>query len=249
MDLNLAGKVALVTGGCSGIGRAIACALLEAGCEVHIGDLDPKAGCDCPEFDSDNAQQLRLDVTDAAAVQDAVDAIVAQGGRLDILVNCAGILKTKPLVESSIADWDDVCSVNLSGVYYCSKAVLPTMVAQRYGKIVNLASVAAAKGGGQVGNVLYGATKAGVVALTKGFARELGPFGINVNAISPGIVDTATTTDLMPAGVRAKIVEALPLRRLVGTADIARTALFLASDVAAGITGQAIAVDAGFLVA
>jgi len=249
MDLNLGGKVALVTGGCSGIGRAIACALLEAGCEVHIGDLDPKAGCDCPEFDSDNAQQLRLDVTDAAAVQDAVDAIVAQGGRLDILVNCAGIRKTKPLVDSSIADWDDVCSVNLSGVYYCSKAVLPTMVAQRYGKIINLASVAAATGGGQVGNVLYGATKAGVVALTKGFARELGPFGINVNAISPGIVDTATTTDPMPAGVRAKIVEALPLRCLVGTADIARTALFLASDLSAGITGQTIAVDAGYLVA
>jgi 3-oxoacyl-[acyl-carrier protein] reductase len=249
MDLNLGGKVALVTGGCSGSGRAIACALLEAGCEVHIADLDPNAGCDCPEFDSGNAQQLRLDVTDAAAVHDAVDAIVAQGGRLDILVNCAAILATKSLVESSVADWDDVCRVNLSGVYYCSKAVLPTMTAQRYGKIVNLAAVAAAKGGAQPGNVLYGATKAGVVALTQGFARELGPFGINVNAISPGLVDTATAANLMPADARARIVAALPLRRLVRTADIARTALFLASDLSAGITGQVIAVDAGYLVA
>lgn len=248
MDLNLGGKVALVTGGCSGIGRAIACALLAAGCEVHIGDLDPNAGCDCPEFDNDNAQQLRLDVSDAAAVQDAVDAIVAQGGRLDILVNCAGILKTKPLVESTIDDWDAVCRVNLSGVYYCSKAVLPTMVAQRYGKIVNIASVSATKGGGQFGNVLYGTTKAGVVAFTQGFARELGPYGINVNAISPGVVDTAMTAKVMPADVRARIVESMPLRRLVETGDIARTALFLASDLAAGITGQAIAVDAGFLV-
>jgi len=249
MDLNLGGKVALVTGGCSGVGRAIACALLEAGCEVHIGDLDPNAGCDCPEFDNDNAQQLRLDVTDAGAVQDAVDAIVAQGGRLDILVNGAGILTTKPLLESSAAEWDAICRVNLSGVYYCSKAVLPAMVAQRHGKIINIASVMAATGGGPVGDVLYGATKAGVVALTRGFARELGPHGINVNAISPGFLEKATAVAQLPAAVRARIVEALPLQRLVASADIARTALFLASDLSSGITGQAIAVDGGFLVA
>ncbi len=109
----------------------------------------------------------------------------SERGRLDIVVNNAGILKTGPVLEASIDDWDQVCRVNLSGVFYCCKAVLASMVTQRYGKIVNIASVSAMKGGGSFGNVLYGTTKAGVVALTKGLARELGPYGINVNAIAP----------------------------------------------------------------
>ena len=248
MDLNLAGKVALVTGGYSGIGRSIAIALLAEGCEVHIGDINPAAAKDCAEFDNDDAQQLKLDVGDAVGVQRAVDGIIDECGGIDILVNCAGILKTKPLVDSTIADWDDVARVNLSGVYYCSKAVMPGMIARKYGKIVNIASVSAAKGGGQFGNVLYGTTKAGVVAMTQGFARELGPYGINVNAISPGVVDTAMTSGLMSAELRARIVETIPLRRLVDSAEVARLAVFLASDVSQGITGQAIALDAGFLV-
>jgi len=248
MDLNLEGKVALVTGGCSGIGRSIAIALLAEGCEVHAGDINPEGAKDCAEFDSDNAQQLKLDVGDAAAVQRAVDAIIDECGRIDILVNCAGILKTKPLVDSTIADWDDVARVNLSGVYYCSKAVMPGMIARKYGKIVNIASVSAAKGGGQFGNVLYGTTKAGVVAMTQGFARELGPYGINVNAISPGVVDTAMTSALMSAELRAKMIETIPLRRLIDSTEVARLAVFLASDVSEGITGQAIALDAGFLI-
>ena len=248
MDLNLAGKVALVTGGCSGIGRSIAAALLAEGCVVHLGDVNPDAARGVPEFATDLAHPVRLDVGDAAMVQAVVDGIVAAAGRIDILVNCAGILKTKPLAESTIRDWDDVCRVNLSGVYYCSSAVLPHMARAKYGKIVNIASVSATKGGGQFGNVLYGTTKAGVVAFTQGFARELGPHGINVNAISPGVVDTAMTSTLMSAEVRAKIVEAMPLRRLVEAEEIARLALFLASDVSQGITGQAIALDAGFLV-
>ena len=248
MDLNLAGKVALVTGGCSGIGRAISVALLAEGCETHIADINPESGCDCAEFENPLAQQLKLDVGDAAGVQRAIDGIIDECGRIDILVNCAGILKTKPLVDSSIADWDDVFRVNLSGVYYCSKAVMPAMIAQKSGKIVNIASVSAAKGGGQFGNVLYGTTKAGVVALTQGFARELGPYGINVNAISPGVVETAMTSNLMSAEQRAQLAEAMPLRRLVDSAEIARLACFLASDESAGITGQAVALDAGFLI-
>ena len=169
-------------------------------------------------------------------------------GHIDILVNCAGILKTRPLLESTIADWDDVARVNLSGVYYCSKAVLPTMVGRRYGKIVNIASVSSVKGGGQFGNVLYGTTKAGVVAMTQGFARELGPYGINVNAISPGVVETPMTAGLMTAEVRQRIVDSIPLRRLVQPAEIARLALFLVSDASQGMTGQTVALDAGFLV-
>jgi 3-oxoacyl-[acyl-carrier protein] reductase len=248
MDLGLRGKVALVTGGTSGLGRAISAALLDQGCEVHVADINLSPAQDAPEFTVSRAHLTRMDVGDAKGVQHAVDTIVAAQGRIDILVNCAGILKTRSVVESTIADWDDVAKVNLSGVYYCTKAVLPTMIAQRYGKIVNIASVSSVKGGGQFGNVLYGTTKAGVVAMTQGLARELGPYGINVNAISPGVVGTAMTEGLMTADVRRKIVDAIPLRRLIEPAEIARLALFLASDVSRGMTGQNVALDAGFLV-
>jgi len=249
MDLNLEGRVALVTGGMSGIGRQIAIALLAEGCAVHVADVNLSAAKTVPEYGNPRAHLLTMDVGDAAAVQKAVAGIVAERGRIDILVNCAGILKIKPVVESSIADWDDVCRVNLSGLYYCSKAVLPSMIEHRYGKIINIASVSAAKGGGQFGNVLYGTTKAGVVAMTQGLARELGPFGINVNAISPGVVEgTPMTSELMTPEVYQRIADAVPLRRLIQPAEIARLAVYLASDVSNGITGQAIVLDAGFLV-
>jgi 3-oxoacyl-[acyl-carrier protein] reductase len=248
MDLGLRGKVALVTGGASGIGRAISTALLDEGCEVYAADINLSSVRDAPEFGVASAHPVRIDVGDAKGVQQAVDAIVAGRGRLDILVNSAGMLKTRSIIESTITDWDEVARVNLSGVYYCSKAVLPAMTAQRYGKIVNIASVSSAKGGGQFGNVLYGTTKAGVVAMTQGFARELGPYGINVNAISPGVVGTAMTEGLMTAEVRQKIVDAMPLRRLIEPAEIARLALFLASDAARGMTGHNVVLDAGFLV-
>jgi len=249
MDLDLQGKVALVTGGTSGIGRAICVALLDERCEVYVADINLSAAEAAPEFAAANVRLTCMDVGDATGVQHVVDAIVGERGRIDILVNCAGILKTRSVVESTIADWNEVARVNLSGVYHCSKAVLPAMIAQRYGKIVNIASVSSAKGGGQFGNVLYGTTKAGVVAMTQGFARELGPYGINVNAISPGVIDgTPMTSGLMTAEVRQRIVDAIPLRRLVEPAEVARLALFLASDVSRGMTGQNIALDAGFLV-
>jgi 3-oxoacyl-[acyl-carrier protein] reductase len=248
MDLALNGRIALVTGGTSGIGRAIATALFDEGCEVHAADINLSAVQSTPGFDARSVRPLCMDVGDASGVQRAVDAIVAERGRIDILVNCAGILKIKPIVESTIADWDDVARVNLSGVYYCCKAVLPTMIAQRYGKIINIASVSSVKGGGMFGNVLYGTTKAGVVAMTHGLARELGPYGINVNAISPGVTETAMTSSLMTPEVRQKIVDFIPLRRFIEPAEIARLALYLASDVSGGMTGQAIVIDAGFLV-
>src|ERR1700694_3558947 len=125
MELNLKGRIALVTGGTSGIGRSIASAVLEADAEVHIGDLNLAAAKGVQEFDNPNAHLLRLDVGDASGVQQAVDKIVAERGRIDILINCAGILKTRSLVDSTIDDWNDVARVNLSAVYYCSKAVLP----------------------------------------------------------------------------------------------------------------------------
>ena len=199
MDLKLGGKIALVTGAGGGIGAAIATTLAVHGCTVYLGDTNVAAASKVAAECRGLGYPIALDVGVASAAADAVGRVVRERNRIDILVNNAGILKTGHVAEATLADWDDVCRVNLSGVYYCCKAVLPAMIAQRYGKIINIASVSAAKGGGAFGNVLYGTTKAGVVALTKGLARELAPHGINVNAIAPRVPETMCLPRSRPA--------------------------------------------------
>ena len=247
MDLQLRGKVALVTGAGGAIGSAIAANLIAEGALVHVADIDVRAANATAERLGSSARAVRMDVTIPADVRHNVDAIAARDGTLDILVNNAGILKTASIFDSTIEDWDEVCRANLSSVYYCSKAVLPVMLPRRYGKIINIASMSAAKAGGVFGNVLYGTTKAGVVAFTKGFARELAPHGINVNAIAPGLVETAMTRARLTPDVREQIVTAMPMRRLASVDDIACAVAFLASDVAAYITGDTLLVDGGCL--
>jgi NAD(P)-dependent dehydrogenase (short-subunit alcohol dehydrogenase family) len=176
-----------------------------------------------------------------------VDAIAASEGALDILVNNAGILKTASIVGSTIEDWDEVCRANLSSVYYCCKAVLPLMMSRHYGKIVNIASMSAAKAGGIFGNVLYGTTKAGVVAFTKGFAREFAPHRFNVNAIAPGLVETSMTRSRLTPDVRAQVIAAMPMHRLASVEDVANAVAFLASDVASYISGDTLFVDGACL--
>jgi NAD(P)-dependent dehydrogenase (short-subunit alcohol dehydrogenase family) len=247
MDLQLRGKIALVTGAGGAIGSAIAANLIAEGAIVHVADIDVRAANATAERLGSSARAVRMDVTIPADVRQGVDAIAARDGTLDILVNNAGILKTASIVDSTIEDWDEVCRANLSSVYYCSKAVLPVMLPRRYGKIINIASMSAAKAGGVFGNVLYGTTKAGVVAFTKGFARELAPHGINVNAIAPGLVETAMTRARLTPDVREQIVTAMPMRRLASVDDIACAVAFLASDVAAYVTGDTLLVDGGCL--
>jgi NAD(P)-dependent dehydrogenase (short-subunit alcohol dehydrogenase family) len=247
MDLNLKGKVALVTGAGSGLGAAIAGVLAAEGCIVYVGDLSLDAATRAAASLGGSARALAMDVGDSEAVVRSVAQVTGEQGRIDILVNNAGILKTGPVTEASFEDWDQVCRVNLSGVYYCSRAVLPGMVERRSGKIVNIASVSAAKGGGAFGNVLYGTTKAGVVALTKGMARDLAPYGINVNAIAPAVAETAMTNALLTPERRRSVIASIPLGRLALPEEIARIAAILASDVSAYITGETIAVDGGFL--
>jgi NAD(P)-dependent dehydrogenase (short-subunit alcohol dehydrogenase family) len=246
MDLGLEGKVALVTGAGGGIGAAIASALADEGCVVYFGDSNAdaakRAAAACKR-----GHALTLDVADPAALRQCAERIDAEQGRIDILVNNAGILKTGSIVDATIEDWDQVCRVNLSGVYYCCKAVLPFMLRRQSGKIVNIASVSAAKGGGAFGNVLYGTTKAGVIALTKGLARELAPFGINVNAIAPSVTETGMTRSLLTPERRQAVLAAIPLGRFASTTDIAQVVLFLASDVSAYVTGDTIVVDGGYL--
>ncbi len=247
IDLGLEGKVALVTGAGSGIGAAIATTLAALGCTVYLGDTNAAAAANVASACGEAGRPLALDVGVPAASSAASERILRECGRLDILVNNAGILKTGGVVDATIDDWDQVCRVNLSGVYYCCKAVLPAMVAQHYGKIVNIASVSAAKGGGSFGNVLYGTTKAGVVALTKGLARELAPLGINVNAIAPSVTETGMTSPLLTPERRRQVLASIPLGRFAAAEEIAQIVALLASDLLGYVTGETIAVDGGYL--
>jgi len=247
MQLGLEGKIALVTGAGSGIGAAIAGTLADEGCVVYLGDTDLESATRTAASAKRPGHAVELDVGDAASSERAAKRIAAEQGRIDILVNNAGILKTGSFVESSIADWDQVCRVNLSGVVYCCKAVLPFMVERRSGRIVNIASVSAARGGGVFGNALYGTTKAGVVALTKGMARDLGPFGINVNAIAPAVTETGMIGALLTPERRQAALASIPLGRFATPADIANMVVVLASDVSSYVSGETIVVDGGYL--
>jgi len=244
----LRGKVALVTGAARGIGAAIADHFEAAGCAVHRSDVTPaKAGAQSldpgPSSLRTPGMTLRLDVTDRAAVRAAIERI----GGLDILVNNAGLLCTGPITETTDAEWDRLLAVNVSGVFNCVQAAIPAMRGRRGATIINIASVSAEKGGGAIGNVWYGTTKAAVVAMTRGLGRELGPLGIRVNAIAPAVLDTEMVHELLTPERRDRILARIPLGRLASADDVARLAVFLASDGAGFITGETIAVDGGFL--
>lgn len=250
MDLELANKTALVTGGASGFGAVIAAALAREGCAVVVADLDAAAAERVAAPLADRklpVSPAAFDVGDAAGTTRAIDGIFAARGRLDILVASAGILKTGGVLDSTPADWEQISRVNLTGVLNCARAAAAAMQARRWGRIINLASVAAMRGGGSLGNTLYGTTKAGVVALTMGLARELGPAGITVNAIAPGVADTAMTRAHLSEDARHRIADRIPLRRLATAEDVADLVCFLASERAAYITGTVIPVDGGIL--
>jgi len=234
MDADLKGRVALVTGASRGVGARIAARLAEHGAKVYAADID-------------EGTALRMDVTDRAAIAGAVARIEKESGGLDILVNNAGLLANGPFDATAGEAWDRLVAVNLTGVYNCVQACVPAMRRRGKGSIINIASVSHEKGGGAFGNVWYGATKAGVVAMTKGLGRELGPHAIRVNAIAPAVVATDMVRSLLTPEVRERIVARIPLGRLAEEDDVARLAVFLASDWSDFITGETIAVDGGFL--
>jgi 3-oxoacyl-[acyl-carrier protein] reductase len=244
---DLTGKTALVTGASSGIGLQIASQFAEHGGFVYLADIDFSKAQERAQEIGSGAAALRMDIGDAAQVGAALDQILVQKGEIDILVNNAGVLAQGPFDRISRAEWDKLIAVNLTGVFNCIQAVVPAMIRRGHGNIINIASVSAFKGGGTMGNVWYGATKAAVVAMTKGLSRELGPQGIRVNAIAPSVVETNMLKDSLTAEVKQQIVAQFPLGRLATKMDVADLAVFLASELSSFITGQIIAVDGGYL--
>ena len=245
----LDGKTALVTGAARGIGQAIALKLAGAGADVALCDLQK-------EWLDETAAGIRAlgrrvecyacDVSAADQVQSVVEAAIAAFGRVDVLVNNAGITKDTFLMRMSEADWDAVLDINLKGTFLFTKAVAKPMMKQRSGAIVNVASVIGLIG--NAGQCNYAASKAGVIALTKSTAKELGSRGVRANAVAPGFIRTKMTENL-PEDIRTKMLEAIPMGRFGEPEDVAKAVLFLASEDASYITGQVLTVCGGMVTA
>jgi NAD(P)-dependent dehydrogenase (short-subunit alcohol dehydrogenase family) len=246
-DPGLTGKVVFVTGAARGIGAAIAKGFAEHGCSLVVGDIDHEGARACAERLGPSALAAPLDVRERSSVDAVVSTIAQKHGGLDVLVNNAGVLCVGAFDSTSSAEWQKLVNVNLTGLFHCVQAATPLMKGRGNASIVNIASISAEKGGGVFGNVWYAATKAAVIAITKGLARELGSRAIRVNAISPGVVDTEMVHKLLTPALRESLLSRIPIGRFTSAADIARAAVFLASDDAAGISGEILTVDGGFL--
>jgi NAD(P)-dependent dehydrogenase (short-subunit alcohol dehydrogenase family) len=246
----LQGKVAAISGAASarGIGRATAKLFAEHGAKVAILDLDALgAEAAAAELGPDHLG-LGCDVTDPASCNAAAAAVLARYGRCDILLNNAGITQPLKVMEISAADWAKVIDVNLSGALHLSQAFIPHMRARRQGSIACMSSVSAQRGGGIFGGPHYSAAKAGVLGLAKAMARELGPDGIRVNCVTPGLIQTDITGGKLTDELRTEIRKGIPLNRLGEASDVAGAYLFLASDLSAYITGAVIDVNGGMLI-
>jgi NAD(P)-dependent dehydrogenase (short-subunit alcohol dehydrogenase family) len=247
----LSGKIAAVTGGARGIGRAAASLFAEAGAAVAIIDRDAATAEASAQAIADGGQAVSAhvaDVGDEAALQRAFATIVQHHGGIDILVNSAGIGLRHAAVDHPLADWDRVVAVNLTGVFLCSRIAARSMISRGGGAIVNLASIMGFSGGGIYPNVSYQATKGAVVNMTRALAVEWAQSGIRVNAVAPTWVRTDLTAALLDQpGIIDRIAELTPLRRLATPEEVAHAILFLASPAAAMITGHTLPVDGGFL--
>lgn len=246
----LTGKIAIVTGAASarGIGRATAQLFADHGAKVAIFDLDANAAAEAAAALGEGHLGLSANVADEAQVRDAVAEVLARFGRIDVLVNNAGITQPVKTLEITGADYDRILNVNLRGTLLMSQAVIPGMRNQGAGSIICMSSVSAQRGGGIFGGPHYSAAKAGVLGLGKAMAQELGPHNVRVNAITPGLIHTDITGGLMQDERRHAIIEGIPLGRLGEARDVANAALFLASDLSSYLTGVTLDVNGGMLI-
>lgn len=246
----LQGKVAAISGAASarGIGRATAKLFAEHGAKIAILDLDAAgAQAAAAELGPDHLG-LGCDVTDPDSCKAAAGAVLARYGQCDILLNNAGITQPLKVMDISAANWAKVIDVNLSGVLYLSQAFIPHMRVRKQGSIACMSSVSAQRGGGIFGGPHYSAAKAGVLGLAKAMARELGPDGIRVNCVTPGLIQTDITGGKLTDEMRTEIKKGIPLNRLGEASDVAGAYLFLASDLSSYITGAVIDVNGGMLI-
>lgn len=244
--MNFSEKVVLITGGAQGIGKETARQFLQQGATVVIGDYDESAGRNAlVELKSEKVTFCKVDVTDSTQIEEMVQSTVSKHGRIDVLINNAGITHDGFLTKMKETDWEKVIAVNLSGVFKCTKAVAPIMLNQGSGVILNASSVVGIYG--NIGQTNYAATKAGVIGLTKSWAKEFGPKGIRVNAVAPGFIETGMTA-AVPDKVLNLMKDRTPLKKLGKPIDIASAYLFLASEQANYINGAVLSVDGGLVI-
>ncbi|MBI2842158.1 MAG: SDR family oxidoreductase [Armatimonadetes bacterium] len=245
-------KVALVTGGGGDIGAGVAIRLAAEGSRVAVGDVTLEAA-EATASQIDDAMAVCVDVRDEDQVKSMVEAVESRLGRVDILINCAGISPILPLEKTTVEIWDAVLDINLRGTFLCCREVLPGMAARGYGKIVNISSQSGKKGNSWY--AAYCASKFGVIGLTQSIAVEYAPFGININAVCPGVVFTKMWEDMQadyaakrginPDNVQNYLTQRIPLGRLAIVEDVANVVAFLVSDESSYMTGQAINVTGG----
>ena len=247
-DGRLKDKIAIITGASRGIGREIAVLFAREGAKLVLTSRNPEAlkavAKEIYEINREEPLVFQLDVRDSAKVEELLDKTLDKYKRVDILVNNAGVTKDGLFVRMADADWEEVLDTNLKGTFLCMRAVSKAMMKQRYGKIVNMASVIGLTG--NAGQANYAASKAGIIALTKSVAKELGSRNVMVNAIAPGFIDTEMTQGLT-ADVKNAILKTIPVGFFGKPIDVAKTALYLASDESNFITGQVITVDGGMV--
>ena len=240
-------RVALITGGARGIGRDMALLFAQEGSDIAICDVNQEA-LDATRKEIEalgrRAEGFVVDVTNLAQVEDMINKVLDKFQKIDILVNNAGITRDSLIVRMSEKDFDSVIAVNLKGTFNCTKSVSKVMMKQRYGKIISIASIIGIMG--NAGQVNYAASKAGIIGLTKSVAKELASRNVNVNAIAPGFIETDMTAKLAD-DVKSQMLTLIPLNRFGKAIDVAKVALFLASDTSSYITGQVIQVDGGMV--